>query len=338
MHSSEVETVTVAELKALPCNPVKAFSGVYLVRKIDPKVARNGAEFLVVELGDSTGSFHFTCFEDSPVYRLLQETEAGAVIHVKGQTAYYQDRLSPRLETVRILDEEETAQHLDRLIETSPENPDQLWEELQDSIAQIGNPELRATVSRVIEDLGTHFRTSSAALHMHHAYRYGLLEHTVRVTRACRVMLPLYPEVDTDLALAGAILHDVGKVIEYAQGFVPKKTRIGILQGHVVLGYRLVRRAAIQNTLNPELTERLEHIILSHQGELEWGAAVMAATPEAVFVSILDNLDAKMGMVQHTLRTTPSQDEFSAYLPGLKTNLLTTPATPSPTESSEEDK
>ena len=329
MHSSEVETFTVAELKALPRDPIQWFTGVYLVKKADVKIARNGNEFLALELGDSTGSFHCTCFGDNPVYALLKETKEGAVIHVKGQTDYFQDRLSPRLETAHALDGEEAAQHLDHLIETSPEDPDQLWEELQDSIAQIGDPALRATVNSVIDDLGTAFRTSSAALNMHHAYRYGLLEHTVRVTRACRVMLPLYPEVNVDLALAGAVLHDVGKAIEYAQGgLVNKKTRTGILQGHIVLGYRLVRRAALQNKLDLERTERLEHIILSHQGELEWGAAVMAATPEAVFVSILDNLDAKMGMVQHTLRTTPKQDEFSAYLPGLKTNLLTTPITP----------
>ena len=74
------------------------------------------------------------------------------------------------------------------------------------------------------------------------------------------------------------------------------------LQGHVVLGYKIVRKAAILSKLNEDLIERLEHIILSHQGEKEWGAAAMAATPEAVFVSMIDNLDARMGMVQRTLR------------------------------------
>ena len=125
-----------------------------------------------------------------------------------------------------------------------------------------------------------------------------------------------------------SFLHDVGKCSEYGKGLSPKKTKSGILQGHVVLGYRLVRKAAIQSHLEAFLQERLEHIILSHQGEMEWGAASMAATPEAVFVSMVDNLDAKMGMVQQALRATPKNEPFSDWLPGLKAPMLTEPVRP----------
>jgi 3'-5' exoribonuclease len=90
----------------------------------------------------------------------------------------------------------------------------------------------------------------------------------------------------------------------------------------VVLGYRQVRRAALKAGLSEDLVDRLEHIILSHQGELEWGAATKAATPEAVFVSMVDNLDAKMGMVQYALRTTPAKQDFSEFVPGLGAPLL----------------
>jgi 3'-5' exoribonuclease len=93
----------------------------------------------------------------------------------------------------------------------------------------------------------------------------------------------------------------------------------------VVIGFRVARKAALQCGLNEDLTERLEHIILSHQGEKEWGAAAMAATPEAVFVSMVDNLDAKMGMVQRVLRNTPPNEAFSEFLPGLQTRVLLTP-------------
>jgi 3'-5' exoribonuclease len=157
---------------------------------------------------------------------------------------------------------------------------------------------------------------------MHHAYQRGLLEHTVHVAQACTQLLPLYTEVHADLALAGSLLHDIGKAVEYSGALAPRKTRVGQLQGHVVLGYRIVRKAGIQAKLNNDTLERLEHIILSHQGELEWGAAAMAATPEAVFVSMVDNLDAKMGMVQRAMRKGTEDDEFSEYLPGLKTVLL----------------
>jgi 3'-5' exoribonuclease len=131
--------------------------------------------------------------------------------------------------------------------------------------------------------------------------------------------------VDADLAIAGIILHDIGKLDEYEGDFSAKVSRTGTLQGHVVLGFRMVRKAALQSHLNADLTERLEHIILSHQGELAWGAAAMAATPEAVFVSMIDNLDAKMGMVQRVLRNAAEGDEFSERLMGLQTRVLLTP-------------
>jgi len=158
---------------------------------------------------------------------------------------------------------------------------------------------------------------------MHHAYRHGLLEHTTHMARACRALLPLYPEVHADLAMAGILLHDTGKVIEYEGTLAIKRSRRGILQGHVVVGYQLARKAGMKTRLAPDLLERLEHIILSHQGEPEWGAAVYAATPEAVFVSMIDNLDAKMGMVQRALRQAGETDEFSERLPGLSSPLLT---------------
>ena len=97
-----------------------------------------------------------------------------------------------------------------------------------------------------------------------------------------------------------------------------------------MLGFRVARKAALTQKLDPDLTERLEHIILSHQGELAWGAAVMAATPEAVFVSMVDNLDAKMGMVQRTLRNTAEGESFSEYLGGLQASLLVEPPSKHP--------
>ena len=184
------------------------------------------------------------------------------------------------------------------------------------------------TVRGVFEEIGEAFRWSPAAVSMHHAYRHGLLEHTTHMARACKALLPIYPEVDPDLAMAGILLHDTGKTIEYEGSLATKRSRKGILQGHVVLGYQLVRKAGLKAKLDPERLERLEHIILSHQGELEWGAAAYAATPEAVFVAKIDDLDAKMGMVQRVLRQASGHEEFSERLPGLSTQLLTKPLPP----------
>ena len=211
-----------------------------------------------------------------------------------------------------------------QLVETPPETEEELWQTLQDAVTAIQHPQLKETVERVLEEVGDHFRVCPAAISMHHAYRNGLLEHTVHMLQAARALLPVYPQVDPDLALAGIVLHDIGKLEEYEGDFAAKTSRIGTLQGHVVIGFRMARKAALQSKLNEDLTERLEHIILSHQGEKEWGAAAMAATPEAVFVSMVDNLDAKMGMVQRVLRNAPEGENFSDFLPGLQTRVLLT--------------
>ncbi len=212
---------------------------------------------------------------------------------------------------------------IENLVEVAPEDGAALWAELQGFIDGIAHPELRATVRAVFEEIGETFRWSPAAVAMHHAYRHGLLEHTIHMARACRALLPLYPEVDPELAMAGVLLHDTGKAIEYEGTLATRRSRRGILQGHVVLGYQLARKAGIKARLDADRLERLEHIILSHQGEPAWGAAVYAATPEAVFVSQIDNLDAKMGMVQRALRQAGEDSEFSERLPGLSTPLLT---------------
>ena len=209
------------------------------------------------------------------------------------------------------------------MVEVAPENSEALWAEFETFIEGIGHTDLRATVRAVFDDIGENFKWAPAAVAMHHAYRHGLLEHTTHMARACQALLPLYPEVHADLAIAGILLHDTGKVIEYEGTLATKRSRRGILQGHVVLGYQLARKAGMKVKLAPDLLERLEHIILSHQGEPEWGAAVYAATPEAVFVSMIDNLDAKMGMVQRALRQAGETDEFSERLPGLSSQLLT---------------
>ncbi len=331
---------TVRDLKALEAGANgRPFTSVLVLKKLQAKTASNGNPFFSLEFGDRTGSFSCTVFSDSPVFEILKAAGEGAVVRLEGKIDFFQGRLSPRLAKAAPLAESELGAPglLDNLVETPPEDAGGLWQEFQGFIEGIAHDELRMTVRGVFEEIGETFRWSPAAVAMHHAYRHGLLEHTVHMARACRALLPLYREVDADLALAGILLHDTGKAIEYEGTLATRRSRRGILQGHVVLGYQLARKHGIKARLDADRLERLEHIILSHQGEPEWGAAVYAATPEAVFVSMIDNLDAKMGMVQRALRQAGEHDEFSERLPGLSAQLLTrkvpAPAAPSQVES-----
>ncbi len=316
--------LSVRELKSLDPSSSRAFGAVLVVRKANVKTASNGNAYLSLELGDRGGSFNCNLFGDHPQFEAVRSAAEGAAVRIEGRTDYYQNRFSPKIQRISVLTETELAAPgvVDSLVELAPEPVEKLWEEFGAAIESLRHDELRMTVRAVFEEIGETFRWCPAAVSMHHAYRHGLLEHTVRMARAAIVLLPLYPEVDADLALAGILLHDVGKTIEYEGTLATRRSRRGLLQGHVVLGYQLVRKAGLKARLDAERLERLEHIILSHQGEPEWGAAVYAATPEAVFVSMVDNLDARMGMVQRALRQTPTTEDFSERLPGLSSPLL----------------
>lgn len=300
------------------------FETVVVLRKASMKKARNDSEFLMAELGDKSGVFHYVCFGNSNLFPLFNNTPEGTIFRVQGTTDYYQNRFSPAISDIQKVHESELPRYLDALVECSPIPKAELWKEVLGFIDGIREPALQETVRGALNELEEGFKTIPAAISMHHAYRSGLMEHTVRMARAAQALLPLYPEVHPDLAMAGILLHDLGKTIEYTGELATSKSRLGHLHGHVVLGFRQARKAAMKAKLSEDLTERLEHIILSHQGELEWGAATKAATPEAVFVSMVDNLDAKMGMVQYALRTTPEGQEFSDFIPGLGAPLLTT--------------
>ncbi len=322
---------TVRDLKAFDTAANgRPFASLLVVKKLAAKTASNGNPFFSADFGDRTGSFGCTVFGDSPVFETLKDAGEGAVVRIEGKIDFYQGRLSPRLMRASALAESELGAPglLENLVEVAPEDGAALWTEFNAFIESIGHAELRATVRGVFDEIGETFKWSPAAVAMHHAYRHGLLEHTTHMARACKALLPLYTEVDPDLAMAGILLHDTGKAIEYEGTLATKRSRRGILQGHVVLGYQLARKAAIKAKLDNDRLERLEHIILSHQGEPEWGAAVYAATPEAVFVSMIDNLDAKMGMVQRALRQASEGDEFSERLPGLSSSLLTRKVNP----------
>ncbi len=324
---SDISTsLTVREIKALNRTGGDLFSSVLLIKRIAERPTKTGNSFLMVELSDKTGTFNCNCFSDNPAFDFFKALKEGAVVRIEGKVDYYQNRFSPKL----LRAEEITADQLAgsplmaNLVETAPEDPDALWAEFQGHIAALTQSELRATVQAVFDEIGEVFRVAPAALAMHHAYRHGLLEHTCHMARAGKALVPLYPEIDADLALAGILVHDIGKVIEYQGTLATSRSRRGILQGHVVLGYQLVRKAGLKAKLSADLLERLEHIVLSHQGELEWGAAVIAATPEAVFVAKIDDLDAKMGMVQRLLRQAGDNDEFSDKHMGLNSQLLLT--------------
>lgn len=316
--------LSISAIKQLPNGA--PFQTIVALRRIHKKLGKTGNPFLQIEIGDSMDTLSFNCFEGTAPFLFFQTpaSKCPRILQLEGNIDFYNDKLSPRIKSVREVPEDQYETYLPQVVEAPDEPLDELQAELHDFINQIQDTVLQDTVRLALEELGSRFTDSIAAVSMHHAYTHGLLEHTVHVTRVVQALLPLYPEINPDLSLAGALLHDVGKVLEYqytSEGM--DRTTIGRLQGHVVLGYRLVRSAALRKGLPSHWLEQLEHIILSHQGEPEWGAAVVPATPEAILVSLADNVDARMGMVHQELKKAIPSQIFSDFIPGLDTKLFT---------------
>ena len=324
--------ITLQDLKQLPIGT--QFHTVAAVRHTERKTGKTGTPYLQVEVGDAIDHLNFTCFENQQPFAFFQQPvqRFPHIVQLEGTVDFYNKRLSPTIKSAKSLEGEDYEYYLPKVLEGPDEALEDLKQELQSWIEKIEQKELKATVQQAISDLGSDFFDSVAAVGMHHAYVHGLLEHTVHVTRLVGALLPFYSDINADLALAGAILHDIGKVLEYR--YAPEgieRTPIGRLQGHVALGYRLVHDAAVKSKLHPGWQERLEHIILAHQGELEWGAAVLPSSPEAILVSLADNADAKLAMVHTQLKRTVATQPFSEKDPGLNTCLLTQ-AVPDPDE------
>ncbi len=183
----ELAPLTVRDLKAYDtADNGRPFLSVLVVRKLAAKTASNGNPFYSAELGDRSGSFSCTVFGDSPAFEVLKTAGEGAVVRLEGKVDFYQGRFSPRLGKVVALSDEELGAPglLENLIETAPENAEALWTEFQGFIDSLRHDEIRLTVRGVFEEIGDTFRWAPAAVAMHHAYRHGLLEHTVHMARA----------------------------------------------------------------------------------------------------------------------------------------------------------
>ena len=311
----------ISEIKSTPEGSRAQFCAYAILKSLQKKLARNGSEYLMAEFADDTGSMTAMLFADSLAYISLAGAAAGEAFKLSGVADFYNGRFSPKIDSAEKLEGDVLNEILPSLVESAPEPREAMRAELFEIIEKIPNPKIRETVKYALNDAGEVFFTSTAAIKMHHAYASGLLEHSLHLARLAVKLLPMYKFVNPSLAIAGAVLHDIGKTVEYTQGLAADKTKIGVLQGHVVLGFRIVRKAALKCKLNDDLTQRLEHIILSHQGELQWGAAAIAATPEAVFVSMLDYLDARMGAVYSALKAGGS-GEFTDLVPALQTRIL----------------
>ena len=274
----------------------------FLAADVQARTDSRGTPYLSMTLVDKTGSV------DARMWKLPQSLRDGLdgpeYVRVEGNAHEYRGMLQVKLERLEILKADEVEEE-DYLPETEKDRQ-ALAAEVVSAGRTLENDYLRELFARMVDDaeLWEAFCSAPAAKGMHHARVGGLLEHSVTCLRVARAVAEVYPEADRDLLLFGAVFHDVGKTRELSWnsgGFA--YTTPGRLQGHVILGDRIV--AAHVGTIPgfpEELALEVSHLMLSHQGELEYGSPEQPKTLEALLVNLIDNLDARTAMFLETTR------------------------------------
>lgn len=269
----------------------------FVVRSKDVRQRRGGGAFLAGTLGDKTGEVASLVWEN--VEQLGKILEVGSVVTVKGQVQRYNNRLQIVIRRAAAVPADKIDEAL--YVRSSSVDVDLLWQRLTALVEGVENEHLRQLLFRVISDpeIAGRFRISPAARGMHHAFRSGLLEHTVSMA-TMGLELARHYALNADLVVAGCILHDLGKIWELDISSSIEYTDEGRLLGHLTMEVLFVDRLISEISAFPDETRRqLLHILLAHHGRYEYGSPRRPKTPEALVVHMVDLLDSKMaGMME----------------------------------------
>lgn len=270
---------------------------VLLVREAERRQRRDGGEYLRLQLGDRTGAV--ACMVWEALGEIEELARAGTPVRVSGRYTVH-PRFGPQI-NLRGLEAAETGSFDPADLRDGPaRGVEQMEGEIRELLATIQEPHLRILLERVFgeeRELWAGYRTAPAAKYYHQAYTHGLLEHCLGVAQAVSAISATFPGIDRDVAVTGALLHDIGKLEAYTDD--PQNidlTDAGKLHGEIALGYYRIRRLIEDIAGFPaELAQAVGHIILSHHGALEHGSPVVPCTREATLVHMIDNLGGRLG-------------------------------------------
>lgn len=277
----------------------------FAVRAKEVREARTGDTYLALDLSDRTGALPGLLFR--PTATAL-EAPVGSMVRVTGRVTSFRNIKRISIESLSPCEAYDPSD----LVESSPRPVDELVAELRELVRSVRDRSCSRVLREVFRDASffAQFCRCPGSQSYHHAYLGGLLEHTVAVARLCRSIAVTYPEADGDLLVAAALVHDIGKVDEIAATVSIEYTDEGRLLGHVVLGVTRLR-AVIERCrgIDEETAVRLQHAVLSHHGELEWGSPKRPSTLEALLLHHADNLDAKSAGFTSLLSGAGAADE-----------------------------
>jgi 3'-5' exoribonuclease len=277
----------------------ESVQGFALLRRREERRGKDGRAYLDLELADASGAIPAKVWSDSAALR--QTFAAGEFVKFRGQVQAYRDQLQLKVDQCRRATAEDRADGFDeaRLVPATREDPAALERRLGELLGTLQRPAARALAAAALERHGAELRVHPAAKAIHHAFRGGLLEHTVSMLGLADRIAAHYPELDRDALLLGVLFHDLGKTLELGAMPGSEYTPAGRLVGHIVLGRDLVRElAAGIDGFPADLLLHLEHLVLSHQGRQEFGSPVVPSTAEAIALHAIDDLDSKLALVR----------------------------------------
>ncbi len=302
--------------------PNQTVQATFLVHSKDVRQKKSGDCYLSLLLADRTGELDAKMWDN--VADVMETFARNDFVRVKGLLQIHQNRLQLTVHKMQKVDEREVD--FSDYFPASRRDPGEMFAEFGREIAAVANPHLKALIEAVFadEEIASRFRAAPAGKQIHHAYLGGLLEHVLSLCRLARLAAGHYPDIDVDLLIAGALLHDLGKIHEltYERSFGYSDE--GQLLGHIVIGLRLIdEKLRALPGFPPRLATLVEHLIVSHHGAPEFGSPRTPMLPEALLLHHLDNLDSKM----ENMRALLEKDSlvagcWTAYSPAIERSVL----------------
>ncbi len=301
--------------------PDTVITSFFLVCEKEIRSTREGKPFLRLELSDRSGTIEARLWDNVEGLAVLFDRDD--IIKVQARVENYKNRLQLAVEKLRRAEPAEVD--LSDYFPHTAEDIEQLYGRLRENVAAIQNPWLSRLVSGVIEDpaIAPRLKRAPAAKMMHHAFVGGLLEHIVSLCDLCGLAAQHYRELDLDLLLTGAILHDIGKLDELCYERAIRYTNDGVLLGHIILGLEQVtERMNGLEGFPPDYKTLVKHLLISHHGQYEFGSPKLPMFREALVLHYLDDLDSKMGAARAVLGTDGGEAGWTAFSSALNRRLL----------------
>lgn len=282
----------------------------FIIKSLNVKTSSNNKKYLDLTLSDKSGEINGKVWDASEDD--ITAYSVGKVIKVKGTVTLWQNTLQLKIIKARLQNDEDEV-NIEELVASAPIDPNIMYDEIFAYANNMSNADIKNIVVYILEDMKEKLLYYPAAKSNHHSIRAGLLYHVLRMLRSADALCKIYPYLNSDLLYAGVILHDIEKINEMDSdelGIVSSYTFEGQLLGHLIMGIKRIGEVGKILNVNPEVSTLLEHMILSHHYEPEFGSPKKPLIPEGEMLHHLDMIDARMYDMDKSLKSI-SEGEFT---------------------------